>query len=68
MPQSTVTVARHPRGTSGSPPVGSEFAPLLRAVKGQGLLDRRHGWYARAIAVNALALAGLVFSRRRKRH
>ncbi|MFJ9103127.1 fatty acid desaturase family protein [Streptomyces sp. NPDC102405] len=60
MPQSTATVAPRPRGTSGSPPGGSEFAPLLRAVKGQGLLDRRHDWYARAIAVNALALAGLV--------
>jgi fatty acid desaturase len=60
MPQSTATVAPRPRGTSASPPGGSEFAPLLRAVKGQGLLDRRHGWYARVIAVNALALAGLV--------
>ncbi|WP_406155700.1 acyl-CoA desaturase [Streptomyces sp. NBC_00882] len=60
MPQSTATVARHPRGTSNAPPAGSEFAPVLRAVKGQGLLDRRHGWYARAITVNALALAGLV--------
>ncbi|MET7692944.1 acyl-CoA desaturase [Streptomyces sp. NPDC005483] len=60
MPQSAATVAPHPRGTSGSPPGGSDFAPLLRAVRGQGLLDRRHGWYARAVAVNALALAGLV--------
>jgi len=60
MPQPTATVPAHPRGTSGSPPGGSEFAPLLRTVKGQGLLERRHGWYARTIAVNALALAGLV--------
>jgi fatty acid desaturase len=29
-------------------------------VKGQGLLERRHDWYARGIAVNALALAGVV--------
>jgi fatty acid desaturase len=48
------------RGTSGSPPGGSEFSPLLRAVKGQDLLERRYGWYARVIAVNALALAGVV--------
>jgi fatty acid desaturase len=44
----------------GSPSGGSEFAPLLRTVRGQGLLERRHDWYARVIAVNALALAGVV--------
>lgn len=60
MPQSTATVVPHPRGTSGSPPGGSEFAPLLRDVKSRGLLERRHGWYARTITVNALALAGIV--------
>lgn len=60
MPQPTATLAVHPPGTSGSPPGGSEFAPLLRMVKGQGLLDRRYDWYARAVAVNALALAGVV--------
>ncbi|MCX3062604.1 fatty acid desaturase family protein [Streptomyces beihaiensis] len=38
----------------------SEFAPLLRAVKGQGLLDRRTGWYTRTIVVNALCLAAVV--------
>ncbi|MFI6937986.1 acyl-CoA desaturase [Streptomyces sp. NPDC050418] len=39
---------------------GSEFAPLLRTVKGQGLLERRTGWYARSIALNTLALAAVV--------
>lgn len=60
MSQSATTVAPPSRSTSGSPPGASEFAPLLRAVKGQGLLDRRHDWYARTVAVNALALVGLV--------
>ncbi|MFI1827407.1 fatty acid desaturase family protein [Streptomyces sp. NPDC020412] len=39
---------------------GSEFAPLLRTVKEQGLLAHREGWYARGIAVNLLCLAGVV--------
>ncbi|WP_353941064.1 acyl-CoA desaturase [Streptomyces sp. HUAS MG91] len=44
-----------------SPPdTSSEFTPLLRDVKGQGLLDRRSGWYVRTIAGNALALAAVV--------
>lgn len=44
--------------TATAPPrAGSEFAPLLRAVRGAGLLERRTGWYARCIAVNALTLA-----------
>ncbi|MEV6104973.1 acyl-CoA desaturase [Streptomyces sp. NPDC051940] len=38
---------------------GSEFAPLLRRVKEEGLLDRRPGWYAREIAVNLAALAAI---------
>ena len=38
---------------------GSEFAPLLRQIKEQGLLERRPGWYAGCIAVNALALAAV---------
>ncbi|MER7519243.1 acyl-CoA desaturase [Streptomyces sp. NPDC126499] len=44
------------RGKSG----GSEFAPLLRTVKEQGLLERRHGWYARGIAANLLGIAAVV--------
>ncbi|WP_030904612.1 fatty acid desaturase family protein [Streptomyces sp. NRRL F-5126] len=39
---------------------GSEFAPLLRQVKEQGLLERRAGWYARSIGVNLIALGGIV--------
>ncbi|MFJ8588753.1 fatty acid desaturase family protein [Streptomyces sp. NPDC093595] len=38
---------------------GSEFAPLLRVVKSQGLLERRTGWYAVGISVNLLALAAV---------
>lgn len=38
----------------------SEFTPLLRKVKGQGLLERRKGWYARMITGNLLALAVVV--------
>ncbi|MFC5803196.1 fatty acid desaturase family protein [Streptomyces formicae] len=45
-----------PRDRSG----GSDFAPLLRTAKEQGLLGRRTGWYARVIAVNLLALAAVV--------
>ncbi|MGW4202326.1 fatty acid desaturase family protein [Streptomyces sp. NPDC004726] len=39
---------------------GSEFAPLLRVVKEQGLLEHRRGWYARGIIVNLLAIAGVI--------
>jgi fatty acid desaturase len=37
----------------------SEFAPLLRAVRGAGLLRRRRGRYAVSIAVNLLAFAAV---------
>jgi fatty acid desaturase len=60
MPQNVAAVAEHPPGTAAGQGAGSEFAPLLRTVKGQGLLERRHDWYALAIAVNALTLAGVV--------
>ncbi|MFP3986436.1 acyl-CoA desaturase [Streptomyces sp. E11-3] len=43
-----------------APPRGSDFAPLLRTVRSQGLLERRTGWYALGIAVNALALGAIV--------
>ncbi|WP_374103355.1 hypothetical protein [Streptomyces sp. MK37H] len=39
---------------------GRECAPLLRRVRGEGLLGRRRGWYARMISVNLLALAAVV--------
>ncbi|PAZ15504.1 acyl-CoA desaturase [Streptomyces sp. SA15] len=60
MPQTTAVVAARPRQAPGSSPGGSEFTPLLRTVKSQELLERRYAWYARGIAVNALALAGLL--------
>ncbi|MFD7091912.1 fatty acid desaturase family protein [Streptomyces sp. NPDC059892] len=39
---------------------GSDFTPLLRTVKEQGLLERRVAWYARGITVNFLFLAAIV--------
>jgi fatty acid desaturase len=59
MPQTTAVDAA-PRVTPGSSSGGSEFAPLLRTVKSQDLLERRYGWYAWTIGLNALALAGVL--------
>lgn len=59
MPEPTTAVAE-PLHKARDAPTGSEFAPLLRTVKEQGLLERRLGWYTLGIAVNALALAGVV--------
>ncbi|WP_329342991.1 acyl-CoA desaturase [Streptomyces sp. NBC_01352] len=59
MPQ-TAAIEADPRATPGSISGGSEFTPLLRTVKSQDLLERRYGWYARRIALNALALAAVV--------
>ncbi|MFF2521156.1 acyl-CoA desaturase [Streptomyces liangshanensis] len=39
---------------------GSDFAPLLRTVKEQGLLERRVAWYARGITVNLVLVAAVV--------
>ncbi|MFD3524493.1 fatty acid desaturase family protein [Streptomyces sp. NPDC058653] len=39
---------------------GSDFAPLLRTVREQGLLERRTAWYARGIAVNLIEMAAIV--------
>ncbi|MFE2597467.1 fatty acid desaturase family protein [Streptomyces sp. NPDC059396] len=39
---------------------GSDFAPLLRTVKEQGLLERRVAWYARGITVNFLFLGAIM--------
>ncbi|MEV0122307.1 acyl-CoA desaturase [Streptomyces sp. NPDC050703] len=58
MPQAAAVAERSPSST-GRQPAGSDFAPLLRTVKGQGLLDRRIGWYTRTIAVNAIALTAV---------
>ncbi|MFI6492475.1 fatty acid desaturase family protein [Streptomyces sp. NPDC050564] len=60
MPQTAAVLAEHPPGASVGQTPGSEFAPLLRTVKDRGLLRRRHGWYAREIAANALALGAVV--------
>ncbi|MGW2205921.1 fatty acid desaturase family protein [Streptomyces sp. NPDC001774] len=64
MPQATATLtapdpspATRRGGDRGG---GSEFAPLLRTIKEQGLLERRVGWYARGMAVNFLGLAVVV--------
>ncbi|MFE3517494.1 acyl-CoA desaturase [Streptomyces sp. NPDC059166] len=45
---------------AGPQPSGSDFAPLLKAVRGQGLLESRTGWYATGITVNLLALGAVV--------
>ncbi|MFJ9570860.1 acyl-CoA desaturase [Streptomyces bacillaris] len=72
MPQATATVAdsaddgrADPAGDSspdrtGPPGSGSDFGPLLRAVKGQGLLDRRTGRYVLDIVANTVTLGGLI--------
>ncbi|MFI5662202.1 fatty acid desaturase family protein [Streptomyces sp. NPDC051684] len=57
---SAVGTLPEPATRPASPQGGSEFTPLLRAVKGQGLLERRTGWYVRTIAVNALCLGAVV--------
>ncbi|WUX71720.1 acyl-CoA desaturase [Streptomyces sp. NBC_01429] len=38
---------------------GSDFTPLLKMVKEQGLLERRAGWYLRGITVNLLLLVAI---------
>ncbi|MFJ8076343.1 fatty acid desaturase family protein [Streptomyces sp. NPDC096176] len=60
MPQGTATLAPPIAPTRTKPVNGSEFAPLLRTVKEQGLLQRRAGWYTRGITVNLLALAAVI--------
>ncbi|MFD7296354.1 fatty acid desaturase family protein [Streptomyces sp. NPDC059897] len=57
---SAVGTLPEPATRPASPQGGSEFTPLLRAIKGQGLLERRTGWYVRTIAVNALCLGAVV--------
>ncbi|MFF7203632.1 fatty acid desaturase family protein [Streptomyces sp. NPDC008141] len=70
MPQATATLTdpssvpappeTGAKRSTGSDNAGSAFAPLLRTVREQGLLDRRAGWYARGIVVNLLALAVVI--------
>ncbi|MFJ9173149.1 fatty acid desaturase family protein [Streptomyces sp. NPDC102360] len=57
---SAVGTLPEPATRPASPEGGSEFTPLLRAIKGQGLLERRTGWYVRTIAVNGLCLGAVV--------
>ncbi|MER5437590.1 acyl-CoA desaturase [Streptomyces sp. NPDC002790] len=57
---SAVGTLPEPATRPTSPEGGSEFTPLLRAIKGQGLLERRTGWYVRTIVVNALCLGAVV--------
>ncbi|MFC8126005.1 fatty acid desaturase family protein [Streptomyces sp. NPDC057302] len=59
MSQAAAAVAERSPGTTTRQPAGSDFAPLLRTVKEQGLLGRRTGWYARTIVVNTVALAAV---------
>lgn len=49
MPQASALLAE--------PATGSDFAPLLRRIRAEGLLERRRGRYALTIATNALTLA-----------
>jgi fatty acid desaturase len=60
MPQTIRDLAQGPPGNARSLAAGSEFAPLLRTIKGQGLLGRRPGWYAARIVCNVLMLAAVV--------
>ncbi|MFD5316701.1 fatty acid desaturase family protein [Streptomyces sp. NPDC127098] len=56
-PAPTIQRSTDPGTAGGSE---AEFPPLLRQIKGQGLLERRRGWYAAGMTVNALALAAVV--------
>ncbi|WP_189929509.1 fatty acid desaturase family protein [Streptomyces sulfonofaciens] len=60
MAQAAAALGAPPPEAARSRGAESEFAPLLRAVRGQGLLERRVGWYTAAIAVNTLMLAAAV--------
>ncbi|MFI1963381.1 acyl-CoA desaturase [Streptomyces pathocidini] len=57
MPSSLTPIA--PPAPPAAPRAGSEFTPLLRQVKEQGLLERRTGWYALGITANLLALTAV---------
>ncbi|MEU7581575.1 acyl-CoA desaturase [Streptomyces sp. NPDC041068] len=59
MSQAASAVADRPSADAGRQAAGSDFAPLLRTVKGQGLLERRVGWYTRTIVINTLALVAV---------
>ncbi|MEU6707321.1 fatty acid desaturase family protein [Streptomyces wuyuanensis] len=58
-PPPPVRTVPAPEGPAGKAP-GSDFAPLLRTVREQGLLERRTGWYARVITLNLLGFTAVV--------
>ncbi|WP_327327617.1 acyl-CoA desaturase [Streptomyces sp. NBC_01210] len=65
MPEATATLvapasAPPTSGAGAGRSAGSEFAPLLRTVKEQALLERRTGWYVRGITVNLLGLTAVI--------
>jgi fatty acid desaturase len=60
MPEATAPVGEPRVGAPERTSAPSEFTPLLRDVRTQGLLDRRAGWYTMAIAVNALLFGAVV--------
>ncbi|MFE9370044.1 fatty acid desaturase family protein [Streptomyces sp. NPDC006711] len=60
MSQATMPQPATGLGAPAAPRSGSEFAPLLKAVKGQGLLERRVGWYVTGMVVNLLALGATI--------
>ncbi|MFG2194014.1 fatty acid desaturase family protein [Streptomyces sp. NPDC048639] len=59
MPQAPAATTETAPSAAAPPDTGSEFTPLLRKVKEQGLLERRTGWYAAGITVNLLLLAAV---------
>ncbi|MFJ8001815.1 acyl-CoA desaturase [Streptomyces sp. NPDC096310] len=60
MPRTTAAPLAEPIPAPAPRAAGSDFAPLLRTVREQGLLERRIAWYARGITVNLLLLAATV--------
>lgn len=59
MPEAATAVADRPIDVRTRLSAGSDFAPLLRAVRARGLLERRAAWYARSMVVNAAALTAV---------
>ncbi|MFF0745246.1 fatty acid desaturase family protein [Streptomyces sp. NPDC004111] len=59
-PATPATLPAAPAGRPSGSATGSDFSPLLQAVRGQGLLERRHGWYAARAAVNLASLAAVI--------
>ena len=55
MPPALPTAPGRPTTTAS----GSDFAPLLQEVRGQGLLERRHGWYTARALINLASLAAV---------